>query len=551
MCLLNFAFLYSLSYGATQEIKKYDKKIIQGNQPITKYKNNNSEYPDYWHKESAQESPFMGANILKSFLRYPLIHSLPEVTIAVIDGGIDINHKDLIDKIWINKKEIPNNLIDDDSNGYIDDYMGWNFLGNKEGSGTFVLTQHKNMIEGDAKLQLNFDTLSETRKLNKLIDKMINSSVPLSKSENEELIYLRDFVSENIEFANEMIKSLRTDLSVYHYSKKILKKYISESQVITLDLLSNIAPTTSKEENAKKFLIHFLESSSLKELEDEIVYYQNQINYHFNSELNIREEIIQDDIKDLNQKEYGNNNVIGPDSAHGTHVAGIIAADEIGILTNAKILPIRAIPDGDERDKDIANSILYAVNNGAKVINMSFGKYYSENTKHVFLALKYAEEKNVLVVHAAGNEYSNNDKKSIYPTSTYNKIKLTNYLTIAASTPNDGEHIVASFSNYGKNSVDLLAPGEYIYSLAPDNTYSYLSGTSMAAPIVSAIAGMMFSVKPDLSPKEVISLIKNNMTYPHVENAMKKQIGGSILADLFNAPGIINLEFILNKILSK
>ena len=247
-------------------------------------------------------------------------------------------------------------------------------------------------------------------------------------------------------------------------------------------------------------------------------YFSDQINFNLNADYDDRS-LIGDDPNDINDRSYGNSDVEGPDALHGTHVAGIIAAVRgngkggDGVAKNVKIMSVRAVPNGDEHDKDIALAIRYAVDNGAKIINMSFGKAYSPNQKWVYDALKYADDHDVLLVHAAGNDAQNVDKTDNYPTSRYSfqKAFFKSYLTIGASTPN-AKILNASFSNYGKTKVDVFAPGEKIYNTIPDNKYKWLQGTSMAAPVVSGAAAFLASYYPKLSMQDIKEILMSTAT---------------------------------------
>jgi subtilisin family serine protease len=247
-------------------------------------------------------------------------------------------------------------------------------------------------------------------------------------------------------------------------------------------------------------------------------YFSDQIDFNLNTDYDDRS-LIGDDPNDISDRSYGNSNVEGPDALHGTHVAGIIAAVRgngkggDGVAKNVKIMTVRAVPNGDEHDKDIALAIRYAVDNGAKIINMSFGKAYSPNQEWVYEALKYADDHDVLLVHAAGNDAQNVDKTDNYPTSKYSfqKEAFKSYLTIGASTPN-AKILNASFSNYGKTKVDVFAPGEKIYNTIPDNKYKWLQGTSMAAPVVSGAAAFLASYYPKLSMQDIKEILMSTAT---------------------------------------
>ncbi|MEM9391620.1 MAG: S8 family serine peptidase, partial [Bacteroidota bacterium] len=285
-----------------------------------------------------------------------------------------------------------------------------------------------------------------------------------------------------------------------------------------------------------------------EELKEGVEYFGNQVNYAYNIEFDPRK-YVNDDYDNLYEKGYGNNDVKGHDPSHGTHVAGIIAANRDnglginGIADNAEIMVIRAVPDGDERDKDIANAIIYAVDNGARIVNMSFGKSYSPQKEAVDKAVKYAESKGVLLVHAAGNSSKNIDKGKNFPTKRYSETSVaSNWLEIGASSWGDDENFVGSFSNYGKETVDVFAPGVQIYSTTPDNNYKAYDGTSMAAPATSGVAALLMSYFPDLSIKQVKDIIlKSSRKFDNLE-VVKPGKGGEKVNfnELSITGGIIN-----------
>jgi cell wall-associated protease len=248
-------------------------------------------------------------------------------------------------------------------------------------------------------------------------------------------------------------------------------------------------------------------------------YIEDQMLYNLNVDFNDRA-LIGDNPDDFNDINYGNSDVEGPDALHGTHVAGIIAAIRgnnlggDGVADNVKIMSIRTVPNGDEFDKDIYLAIKYAVDNGASVINMSFGKAYSPHQEKVYEAFQYADSKGVLLIHAAGNDAKDIDIEPNYPTSMYSfqEVKLDHFLTIGASTKNKGEELTASFSNFGKKGVDIFAPGFEIYNSVTENQYQNLQGTSMAAPMVAGVAAMLKSYFPSLSMSEIKSIILSSGT---------------------------------------
>merc|ERR1712232_1437937 len=238
--------------------------------------------------------------------------------------------------------------------------------------------------------------------------------------------------------------------------------------------------------------------------EDAFLAYYNNYKKNKNYDLNFDgRAIVGDNPKDLNDTNYGNGDVIGSkeEESHGTHVSGIILATRNnnigmnGVANNAKLMSVRAVPDGDERDKDVALAIRYAVDNGAKVINMSFGKAYSPYRHWVFDAIKYAEKHDVLLVHAAGNSNKDIDVKDNWPNDSEDKVTeiADNVITVGAMSVNFDEHLPASFSNYGQKNVDVFAPGVQIYSTIPKDEYARYNGTSMASPEVAGIATLIRS----------------------------------------------------------
>ena len=252
---------------------------------------------------------------------------------------------------------------------------------------------------------------------------------------------------------------------------------------------------------------------------------QDKLNYAYNPDFDPRSTIIKDDYSNSSESVYGNNDTEGPDALHGTHVAGIVGAvrnNDVGmngVANNVQIMSVRTVPDGDERDKDVANAIRYAVDNGASIINMSFGKGYSWDKKVVDDAVKYATKKDVLIVHAAGNSAMDNDKTVFFPVNKYDKAcgmlwwkkkKSKNWIEVGALSYKSGEDAVATFSNYGQNNVDIFSPGVQIYATLPDNQYRYLQGTSMASPVVAGVAAVLRSYFPSLKASQVKEIIMNS-----------------------------------------
>lgn len=430
------------------------------------------------------------------------------ILVAVLDSGVDIDHEDLKNNLWTNKNEIPNNGIDDDNNGYIDDVHGWNFLGNKFGE------------------NVDQDTLEVTREYKKYLDALAEqqwlSEDEITYYEQIEEEYL-NAVSANRSALERIMNAM---MNANNYRQQILTVIPHQDFSV-----SGLTPLTQHEsprviEAAKKLITLFDTWYSFEYLESRSSRYQEALNYHYNLYFDTRRTIVDDDITDPWEKGYGNNLVKGPSGRHGTHVAGIIAAERgnnigiDGIAQYAKIMAVRVVPNGDERDKDIANAVRYAVDNGANIINMSFGKSYSPHKFIVDHAFRYAAQKGVLIVHSAGNSSRDNDMIVSYPNryAQYDwSDPVSTWLDVGASAKYANQELVASFSNFGQNSVDIFAPGHNIMSTTPGNNYESLSGTSMAAPVVSGVAALVWSQNPELSAVELKEIImKLSRTYPNL-----------------------------------
>ncbi len=429
------------------------------------------------------------------------------VIVAVLDGGIDIEHEDLADIIWTNEDEIAGNGIDDDNNGYVDDVHGWNFIGGKDGE------------------NVHYDNLEITRLFRKY-DKMFADADPedLSKKEKEqyeqyqffkeELQKNRDKYEENALLYGSMfdaVTQLKKEIDKEEITKKDLEEFESEDAMLG---------------RAAAVMQGLLEQGGtfneiLGELEEAADYYGKYYDYYYNPDFNPRS-IVGDNYSDPKDANYGNSDVEGPDASHGTHVAGIIAAVRTndlgikGVANNVVIMPVRVVPDGDERDKDVANAIRYAVDNGASIINMSFGKGYSWNKKVVDKAVKHARKKDVLLVHAAGNDGKENFTDNNFPNDKFEKKgwfgpkKADNWIEVGAVNWVGGENLAASFSNWSNVNVDVFAPGVDVLSTTPDDNYEPYPGTSMASPMVAGVAAILRSYFPDLSAEEVKSIIEDS-----------------------------------------
>lgn len=409
------------------------------------------------------------------------------VVVAVLDSGMDLEHEDLRDVLWTNKDEIPNNGKDDDGNGYVDDIHGYNFLGDA----------YNEQLEYVRMLRLNIGDASDRAKARLLLDEEYPQALQ-NKQQYEQIFQ----VVKNADTA------VKEELGKDSYTKE--------------ELLS-IEPKTAQMEQSVAVLTQmFTYGESIPKVIDELTeginYFTDQVNYNLNKDFNGRTPV-GDDPYDITDVPYGNGNPknLVKTESHGTHVAGIIAASRNngkganGVANNVEIMSIRAVPNGDEYDKDIALGIRYAVDNGASIINCSFGKSFSPESQWVYDAIQYAASRDVLIVHAAGNDGEDLDdpENPNYPNDhRFGSTEFVdNVITVGALTSSYGSEMVATFSNYGKQNVDVFAPGDKIYSTMPNNEYEFQGGTSMAAPAVSGVAALIRSHYPDLSAPQIKNII--------------------------------------------
>ena len=419
-----------------------------------------------------------------------------EVVVGVVDSGTDLLHEDLRDVAWVNIKEIENNGIDDDKNGYIDDINGWNFLG----------TIYKEHLEYERIVKdpiiADEETLKEaTEFYNKKVD-----GAEANKKRYGQML--------------QMVSNVDSTLSKYFKNKNYSKDDVMDASTDDNALKQSLSIAKQMYGNGLRSLSQAIqELNSLVDKADELLNGDSLKNEYRN--------ILGDDPNIMDDKPYGDSKTGHSikDESHGTHVSGIIAASRDnkiginGIANNVKIMAVRAVPDGDEYDKDVALGLRYAVDNGAKIINTSFGKGFSPKKEWVFEAIQYAASKDVLIVNAAGNDGNNIDFEKVFPIDSRDlKTEISdNFLTVGAMSANYDENLPASFSNYGKINVDVFAPGVQIYSTTPENEYAKFSGTSMAAPSAAGVAALIRSYYPKLSASQVKHILMNSGTLINFE----------------------------------
>ena len=496
--------------------------------------------PANWFNLDYQKDGAMGISTDKAYELLKGRKASP-VIVAVLDGGVDIKHEDLKDVLWKNKKEIPGNGKDDDGNGYIDDVYGWNFLGNAKGE------------------NVDHDNLEVTRLIRIYEPKYISvlPSTPLSEKERREFVAYQKMVTDYTSKMDEAAFGKQNYVRIKESLEAIIKGIGKDPKAITAADLDAFPNPNSNQNNIIRIAKKEMEKGSFEKFFEDIkegaTYFSDQVDYHLNKGFDPRP-LIGDNYDDASERHYGNADVKGPDADHGTHVAGIIGAKRKnnlgidGVSDQVQIMSVRVVPNGDERDKDVANAIRYAVDNGAKVINMSFGKGYSYNKKTVDEAVKYAESKDVLLVHAAGNDSKNVDVEKNYPmkyiTDSVDAIigEAKNWITVGATAWKVDADLLAEFSNYGYRSVDVFAPGVKIYSTMPESKYKDMDGTSMAAPVVSGLAALIRAYYPSFTAEEVKQVIMNSVTKIDQKVKVKGENGNKrvYLDEISVSGGVVN-----------
>ncbi|MGK0413012.1 MAG: cell wall-associated protease [Polaribacter sp.] len=461
-----------------------------------------AESQNWQHLDLIQDSiPGMSVDKAHKFLE---AKTSVTVIVGVVDSGTDLKHEDLVDVAWVNSKETAGNGIDDDKNGYIDDIHGWNFLGKS----------YKEHLEYERILMnpsvADAETLAEVKAF-------YQEKLDAAKKANETLL-------QNKTRYEQLLQGVKTadEAFVKHFGKE---DYTKEEVLAIKTTDENLSNQITFANQMYAFGLPSI-AAAKTELEGGVNYFIDQLaaNKKIVSGDNLKTDyrtVVGDNAYDINDKPgYGDGNSghSEVDEAHGSHVSGIIGATRNngkgmnGVANNVKVMAVRSVSGGDEYDKDVALGIRYAVDNGAKVINASFGKAFSPNKEWVYDAIKYAAKNDVLIVHAAGNDGKNIDIEKTYPNDSKDlKTEISdNLITIGAMSANYNENLPASFSNYGKINVDVFAPGVQIYSTTPENGYEKFSGTSMAAPSTAGVAALIRSYYPKLTASQVKRILMNS-----------------------------------------
>jgi len=504
--------------------------------------------PENWFNLDKEQDGVHGVSTEKTYKTLLKGRKGQTIIVAVIDSGVEVDHEDLKDVMWTNPGEIPGNGIDDDNNGYVDDIHGWNFLGGPDGQNvndetlevTRIYASLRDKYDGktrdNVKDKDEFDLYTKTKEEVESARQKAQENLDRTEKRKGEIMTALDALDKALDgadFTTENINAVSSEDEDVVMGKNMALRFITMPEV------TDIA-------SAKSFLG--------EQFQGAIDYYGGQVNHMYNPDWKTRH-IIGDDYDNVDQRDYGNNDYEGPDAFHGTHVAGIIAAsrgNEVGmdgVADLVQIMTIRAVPNGDEYDKDVANAIRYAVDNGASIINMSFGKAYGWDKKAVDEAVKHAAKNDVLLVHAAGNSSQDNDSSSNFPNDVYKRTGLfkflkkkqaDNWLEIGALSWKNGEDMLATFTNYGQSQVDVFAPGVQIYSTTPDGEYGNASGTSMASPVTAGVAAVLRSYFPTLTAVQVKDIIMGSSVRTNMK--VKKPGTDEIvpISDLSVTGGIVN-----------
>jgi cell wall-associated protease len=477
--------------------------------------------------------------------------------VAVIDMQIDLNHEDLKNQNWINKKEIPNNNIDDDHNGYVDDVNGWNFIGHKNKKynvwSSFeyirILREWKPQFEGKTENEIGVADLYKFKQYQRA-----------KKIKENYFVFYKNWY-DNVNFMCSVFKQTKDSLKNYfkdeNYTIADLRKLYEEKKINEKSILNRIKDKDKDLGALIDYMITNYEtrSSTFEKIENT----RNELDSVLskNSSVNFNDRKFINNFKGDFEKGYGNNNVSEKANdlprlgSHGTNVSGIIAATRDnnlgsnGFHNNIKIMPIVISCSGDEHDFDIANAIYYAVDNGAKVINMSFSKWLSLHENIVAKAIKYAEEKDVLIVHSTGNDALKIDVYSLFPSDySYEKKEefVSNFINVGSMSKKIDENLVTNTSGYGKINVDIFAPGDNIYTCIPDNKYEVDGGTSLAAPMVSGTAALIWLYYPKLTVKQVKDIILESSTKYDLEVIVPGTTDKKVkFSELSKSGGVLNV----------
>jgi subtilisin family serine protease len=490
---------------------------------------------NWWLLDSTRDRfPGIGAERL---YREVLANRAPRraVTVAIIDSGTDIEHPDLDGALWTNPREVAGNNRDDDGDGLVDDVRGWNYIGGRDGRHVDVDTYEvvrvygslrryegarADTLRGDARRE--FDLYQETRA------QVVKQRAEAVQTLNE--------MRQVEKMVNEALALLRQQTG---------------GDSLTAERVAKLQPIRQDVAQAKQIFMQMAaQGFTARQITGQREDLEQRVQFALNPDFDTRT-IVGDNYANTAERVYGNRDVEGPSADHGTHVAGIVAAERgngMGIdgvaPTGTRLMILRAVPNGDERDKDVANAIRYAADHGAHVINMSFGKGYSPQKRVVDEAVRYAESKGVLLVHAAGNDGEDLNQKANFPNRRFEGGgEARNWIEVGASSWEGPDRLAAPFSNWGRGQVDVFAPGSAILSTVQGGGYERNSGTSMAAPVVSGVAALLMSYFPSLTAAQVKQIILDSSTRYADQMVVRPGSEGERVrfSDLSTTGGIVNV----------
>ncbi len=507
---------------------------VEDDEPVAETERRPGEAPREWLMLDEADDNVRGISAERAYRALAGRSPRRTVVVAVIDSGVDTEHEDLQGRLWTNDDEIAGNGLDDDGNGYVDDTRGWSFLGNADGE------------------NVQYDTYELTREVVRLRPRYKSADPDtLSDAEREEYTYYQG-LEDKLKAQREDYSGTLTQIKMIEQATQaavaVLRPSLGEGPYPPEKLEPGMLD--SPEVQQAKALLSYLAASGLtpEDVAQQRRQIANVLAYGYNPDYDPRP-TIGGDPDDLTERGYGNPDVAGPYPGHGTAVAGVIAAARgNGVGTDGVadssvlIMPVRAVPNGDERDKDIANAIRYAVDNGALVVNMSFGKSYSPAKPAVDEAVRYAEARGVLLVHAAGNSSQDLDAADNFPTARLDDgTRASNWLEVGATTWS-ADPFAAAFTNYGAASVDLFAPGAEVDVLALGDAVDRADGTSVAAPVVSGIAALLLSYYPDLTPLEVRDILLDSAVSYRGTTALRPGSAERVdFGALSSTGGVVNL----------
>mgnify|MGYP000162688740 FL=1 len=482
-----------------------------------------------WYNCSFDKDGVYGCEVNKAydFLKDRKIKKRPIV--ALIGTGIDVEHEDIKQAIWVNPKEKADGK-DNDKNGLVDDINGWNFLGGKDGQ-----VMEATMREGDREfLRLKdkyADYIFDGKNYNKVIDGKLTK---VADPENiEEYNYYRNQVLPESPMAGTYSGWQLTDVLKAYADKfdQMMKERFPGKELTEADFSICYDPKAPRDSLSEvSFMMCAMGFGVYKTDKWETVYsgiksgaqieqakaeYERKVG-QFGADG--RKDIIGDNYLDINDNKYGNNVLLTADAAIGTMEAGIIVAKREnglggnGIMDQAEIMTLRVAANGEPYLKDIALAIRYAVDHQADIIMLPVQNtlYPEDQKKWISEALEYAESKGVFCVTPAWEGAQDLAVETYYPNRWMTgKKELTNLMVVCSSDKNGNPSMN---SNYGAKEVDLYAPGMEIYSTYTGDTYQSGTGLGLAAATTVGVAALIKAYYPHLTGTQIRNILLETVT---------------------------------------